>query len=1025
MKFLAGIGSFLIGVIIGIVLVVGGVAGAGALILTRPGMVGVVAEKVPGFEPADEIKEKSLLEYGQNIYSVISSLESQNIGQVEDAIGLDLSGMISEAIGISKDELRQASVSGEGIINTVMDSETFTIGVLLEKFGITLPDMPLFQNEEFKKQSIQNAFTYISDKLDFDKMTVGDLETEFGVSLGEMFSSETLKNSTLSSIGDTLKIVELHELLDITTVRDSDEYVSTHVKTDAELTAWKTGKTAYTDGTEISYVYNAGGTCNFYFNTVEEQSAYLDQINEGKTDEGKACEIWEFFEKNNNLYLALRSYFTEKDKTKVDYDALRTWLVGKKYYTSTDASALTDEQVFSAVFEKFPTFVAPVVPEIVETSVYEDSLQKLTAAEKQTNTALKYLYNAKIGADSSDPQSINGIMNDIRVSDVTEITAESPKILQNLAGLKVSELGGSKTTEVINGTLIKDVLGIDKADSQVLQYFIDNNVTVGGMDTAITEMTLKDVTVIDENSHNILKKLKDSKINEIAAEMTDVVNKSSLYELVTIETDKTVEYYKARFVATEAEVSTWKEGKTAYSDGVEVFDYFETKDAQTAWINAEKEKGNTYYDRYEICTKTLVFSTEVERKSRYVELWLANKNSTNVASAESAYDGLTAEQKDEFGLVITEDQYAKPYAPTVKEGYAVPTVSNKTLVYLYYSKIGSNGVDGLNAYMNAMKLSDVMDIKSTDNAILVKVKDDKINDLSTAITDAVKTTTVGEILGGDKTSQSKVLQYLWDSNLSDDATNGLNAKISNMTLGDAVDIPGYVKATSGAYVYDESIGDYREKKTNGTDDSLETYARESGFNIVMWKLNSTKVTEIGNKMQETINTTKLGELITIETDSTKSNYNAVLYKLKDTEVQNLSGDLNTAINDTTIGEIITISDTSPNILKALKNTKMSEMSTKIDTLTLAEVFGEDKTKSGALSLIEPTTTINGIPDAMTTAIKEKTLGELYNAGLLGSISSDDWTYLQEKGLDKMNINQVINELIKLLRAADKVITPTT
>ncbi len=1015
MKFVARIGSFLLGVVIGIVLVVGGVVGAGYAIVSSPGMVGVVSEKVEFFNPDNDIKNMSLLEYGKNIFAVISDLESKNVGNIEDAVGIDLSGMLSEAVGISRDELRSASLSGESIIETVMNSESFTIGVVLDKFGITLPDMPLFTGEEFRSQSISDAFEYISAQLDFDTMTVGDLETNFGVSLGEMFDSEVIKNTTLSNIGETLKILELRELLDITTLTDVDEYVSAHVRNEAEQEAFKVGKTAYSVGAEGLFAYSSVGVCNYYFETEEDRGAYLEAYNADKSDDEKLVDMWSYFKSENNLYLALRPYLISggTDLSAVDTDVVKTWLVNNELYTEAVADAMDAETAVGAALSAMPPMVAPVLPRVVGETEYKRAVDELNAACDNTNVALKYLYNAKIGADSSDPNSINGLMNDIRVSDVTEIGEESPVILQKLASLKVTELGGSETQDIINETLISDILDLDAAESPVLKYFIDNEVTVGGMDDAISEMTLKDVTVIDDNSHELIKKLKDVKINDIAAEVGDMVNESSLYEFISIETEATVAYYKARFAATQSDVDAFTADKVVYTDGATAFDYFSTKEAQSEWIAAEKEKGNTYYDRYEIATKKLVFATEEARKARYIELWLADNNSEDDVTAGNSYSVLSEEEKDSFGLVISEDMYAKPYAPTVIEDYSIPIVSNRSLVYLYYAKIGSDGVDGLNAYMNAMRISDVMEIGDDANVVLVKVKDAKVTELSVKINEAVNDTTIGELLGGKKDAQTKVLQYLWDAKIG-----GINEKIENMTLGDAIEIPAEGEDGYNAILYTLKGEKVTElgTKINGAVNTTklgEVITIDDNSNAVLKKLENTEIGSLSSEINNAVNTTTLSEIITINGSS-----NVILQKLKDTQIGDLSSEIDGVVKGIAIGELIAINDDSPAILKALNTTTIDGLSDKIDTLTIAEIFG-DKAQEGALSLIDGSTTINDIPTALTESIKTTKLSVLREKGLLGDVSDEDWQVLEGGGYTGMNINQVITAFIDMIKQIEE------
>ena len=119
---------------------------------------------------------------------------------------------------------------------------------------------------------------------------------------------------------------------------------------------------------------------------------------------------------------------------------------------------------------------------------------------------------------------------------------------------------------------------------------------------------------------------------------------------------------------------------------------------------------------------------------------------------------------------------------------------------------------------------------------------------------------------------------------------------------------------------------------------------------------------------------------------------AILIALKDSKISEIGVDLPNAIDDCLLSDIITIDASSPAILKALadKGVKVGEMNTAIADLTVEDVYPD---ATGVLTLVDPATKIQDLPDALTDAMTTSTLAELQDAGLINNVSPsiEGWT----------------------------------
>ena len=275
-----------------------------------------------------------------------------------------------------------------------------------------------------------------------------------------------------------------------------------------------------------------------------------------------------------------------------------------------------------------------------------------------------------------------------------------------------------------------------------------------------------------------------------------------------------------------------------------------------------------------------------------------------------------------------------------------------------------------------------------DDKLLNALKETKINEIGSK----VETLTLGDIIEIDEndtllkslenctllTVSSEINNLRLEQIVSIDPSNkilyalrestvsSIGSKINTLTLGDIIDI---------------------------NDDSSQ----------ILKSLKGTKINEIGSK----INTLKLNEIITIDSNN-KILSSLSEYSLSDigSEAQNLTlgdviaiddnsgklleslqgekiSELGTAINDLTIGKIVDVEGSK--FLKPLEYTTIAELATKIDSLKLTEVFGNDIYETG-------TTTLKGEWKYLLTdpngekAPEDYTISDL--ASLVGNMSAN-------------------------------------
>ena len=280
-------------------------------------------------------------------------------------------------------------------------------------------------------------------------------------------------------------------------------------------------------------------------------------------------------------------------------------------------------------------------------------------------------------------------------------------------------------------------------------------------------------------------------------------------------------------------------------------------------------------------------------------------------------------------------------------------------------------------------ITDVLDVDESSSEIMKYLASGgeggnpvKIGELDGAVND-MKISNAVEI--GD--DASPVLKYLRDCELTITDADGnvtveigaslsnINEAIKQMTIGDAVEIAS-------------------------TSSRVLQYMKD-------FKL---------DELDAGIKAMTIADAIAINEDS-----HAVINAIADLTLDDLSRAdiLQSKLDTLRLGQVITVTETSPKILKALQYSRLGTLGEAVDRLEMQDVF--ENIDSGVLSLIPPTTLIDDIPDALTTAIQNTTLYGLKQIELFDYTIGDTDYYTYAKTFERVETdNAMIGNVVQVI-----------
>lgn len=452
-------------VILGMILGIGCVAGA-AVVAYKSMTVGQVADLIQLEDDVvgAELRDKTI----EEAIKFAGDLGSKNVGELEELFPvietklnelLDYqigeNGKLSDLLTVDQEKLKQVSLSSLGANFNEIFQITASLSSLSEILAFELPAMPMFDpdNENgIALLPITEAMTELSARLDFNTMTLGDLQDEFGV---QLFADAEEEATLVDKILDrTWAINDISEniagkidglkLSDLDIVIENDLFGEIVGTGDDELTIGqlKTDVTERMDGITLSELFDVTGTPlasmgDMTFGELKESGAVTDAING----------------------IVLTDILGEQEKGSVLYAICHR-----------DGSAVTVGELSDRVNEL-------TIDELIE--IGDDGVLAVFKGLKLS--------------DLGDEAVVRGAIDGLELNKIIT-PAEGDTLMKALLtdeeGKPVTVSGIS---ERVNEVKLEDLLGPAEPDNQILAALYRKNTTLKNIQTVIAELTITEV----------------------------------------------------------------------------------------------------------------------------------------------------------------------------------------------------------------------------------------------------------------------------------------------------------------------------------------------------------------------------------------------------------------------------------------------------------------------------------------------------------------------------------------------------
>lgn len=904
--------TFIFGVIVGFVLFAGTLAGGIYYLVT--GVTINDVEKISNTEFAfidgeAEVRDKSLID----IYKMVVGGDIKNItvAGVKSTFGIDIVKMLESTLEITIDEESKAELNGLKVLEVFKDDNLkivlncITLNDVLTKAGIdktNLDSKPLIS--EHYGEPVINAMNAILNELDFNTLTIGELEYLVGLNLGSGLL-DNFRNNTINELGNAINGVTLEKIIP---EFDRDTYIKY-----GDAVYYFAGYTAL-DMVMAYEVIPAGAEV-----AAADRYVYDTATGTVTKDESGTYRLAEMYSD-----LSFEDFYS--------YDGT--------VYSQTRHGAYipTDGVSFVAVGERYS----------LNDTLYE-----------QDNGGLyrRSFTNADNGSDAYQHSYVKKF---VEVSEgVYELEqrglVKTADYVNGYYTVETVENAGVYTNNLIEAETYTDgVFALRTGTSaRVLQAFAD--MTLNTIDTEINNLKLGEIITIDETSPKILQTLKDSTLSTLSADIGNVML-SDIIDVVdynTVEAAAGGEYTVLKNTATNTYVGSYILGKVEgseeelklvkYIDGLDAA-YFDTaarynvtaaassgiliklgaltvNDMQTnlqSVIDTSELgevidiKGDVYYLTAHT-SYAAAYAADSDNIGDYYVYVDANEDilrtvedtDTSAEIYKKIYSGQdNAIVKKMFGIKISEigsridtvvDETKFSEVIEVNETYILEASATGTHIALpggtYYGTYSLGRVQGDNTDINFVKYIDGMDgagnafegqqryniLANQSNGALIRLNDKKIGDLT-------------------------------------DGSNGMQSVIDNSLLSDVMDISGnvYVKLAAANYADAQTeagvdVQVYYLDTTNlflkadATSTATEYYKAfyEGTSNSMLRKLATITVSQLGTDgtIEKAVNDCTLSEVgVSMTTGS-------LLYQLRDTKI----GDMETAtkglINSATMSQL--------------------------------------------------------------------------------------------------------------------------
>ncbi len=490
--------NFVIGMIVGMVLLVVAVAGA---VLAAGTLVSVgQIESTLGtdiFDDESSVNDLTVLELVQSLVKDLQNLDGFTIEKLKTDYGVkipdEISGIdITPVFGYPITEV--PNHLGDIVNNMTLRD----VGEFLDMdFETEYPDLRVLQDNLDEKVNV--ALDNVLSSIDDEKMTVYTIERDFGLSLGENNLITTLKHTPLSSFAAVMDHLPVGTVVDA----DSDLFVAEgavalFVVTDefVEVPAGELTSSLADEGS-VAETYIAGADEN---GIIYREMRYV-MNDDGTYEPDNSCYASSFDAAANTetyyrhiVYTAYDSAATYGEGTVF---AVKTFLNdfvsdGEGGFVLADGGFFTLDNVFTDL--DGTTLNAYILS---DASVVKEGGLDLAALELYVSVTNDDDTTSLRPADTFGVDPAATVDDDTRLDDnftgwVRIHVGDADPAMQVIAGETISTISGA--TDAITALKLGEVLDIDESSAKILQTLADT--PINKMSDALDTITLADATDI-------------------------------------------------------------------------------------------------------------------------------------------------------------------------------------------------------------------------------------------------------------------------------------------------------------------------------------------------------------------------------------------------------------------------------------------------------------------------------------------------------------------------------------------------
>ena len=495
--------NFVIGMIVGMVLLVVAVAGA---VLAAGTLVSVgQIESTLGtdiFDDESSVNDLTVLELVQNLVKDLQNLDGFTIEKLKTDYGVkipdEISGIdITPVFGYPITEV--PNHLGDIVNNMTLRD----VGEFLDMdFETEYPDLRVLQDNLDEKVNV--ALDNVLSSIDDEKMTVYTIERDFGLSLGENNLITTLKHTPLSSFAAVMDHLPVGTVVDA----DSDLFVAEGAVALFVVTSEFVEVPA---GELTSSLADEGSVAETYIAGADENGIIYREMRYVMNDDGT-------YEPDNSCYA---SSFDAAANTETYYRHI--------VYTAYDSAATYGEGTVFAVKTFLNDFVSDgeggfvladggfftldnVFTDLDGTTLNAYILSDASVVkEGGLDLAALELYVSVTNDDDTTslrPADTFGVDPAVTVDDDTRLddnftgwvrihVGDADPAMQVIAGETISTISGA--TDAITALKLGEVLDIDESSAKILQTLADT--PINKMSDALDTITLADATDIKMSTY--------------------------------------------------------------------------------------------------------------------------------------------------------------------------------------------------------------------------------------------------------------------------------------------------------------------------------------------------------------------------------------------------------------------------------------------------------------------------------------------------------------------------------------------